>query len=126
MLLLGAWWLPLSIDICFHHSAQQQTRPTSLLQLNFGTDGRTDTLLFDGPCSAYYANCVNTSAGMYTHFLQCWRLTDGYLSCYFTCPKVREIVFNWNMLYITQKSSTRWVLYSDVNFAFVHDCIASV
>jgi len=49
-----------SIYISYHYppGPQQQTRRT-LLQRTNGTDRRTDTVPFRGPCSAYYAGSIN-------------------------------------------------------------------
>jgi len=58
-LLLGARRPPLSIDISYRHGAQQQTRRTSLLRSNDGTDRRTDTRPLRRPCSTYYAGGAN-------------------------------------------------------------------
>ena len=49
---------PPSIDICCPHGAQQQTRCTSLLRSNGGTDGHRDTLPLHEPFTAYCGDSV--------------------------------------------------------------------
>jgi len=81
LLLLGAWRLPLLIDISCLHCAQQQTYHMLHLQSNDGTDKQTDRRMLNH----YIDHALHTMQAVSVDTKSEKTIVNVYLSCvYFT------------------------------------------